>query len=326
MEIRPRMQLAGELSKVSLPNLIQLVRNGELTGKIAFLQGAKTATIYVDRGSIIHVESDGNQGRDALLELFLWLNGSFSFMEEPLASVTRTINPFLPDESTDRLLREGVAYVEQKKYLDQLRISGQTILKPTESVNLAAKNLLAIAAPVLERIDGRKTLALALADSKMLRREYVQAVYACLSEGLAVVVESAVNPQEQIVLPPWVLARLKQDNPNMSQSIIDMVIWVDRVKCWMYQVDSDFGRIISELAKSVDAIDSDEDFFKDLGQETGDYQGPFFGESMPGGSVSPAPDLDEARNEQEASSPSAQAPAAQLDQLKAMPKPPSIEF
>lgn len=282
------MQLTGELSKVSLPNLIQLVRNGELTGKIAFLNGARTATVYFDRGSIIHVESDGLAGKDALMELFLWASGSFSFMEDPLVNVSRTLNPFLPEESTDRLLREGMAYLEQKKYLDQLRISGQTILKPTEQARRASQPLLAIAMPILERIDGQRTLAEALASSTMSRREYVQSVFACLAEGLAVVVEAAVQPnQEQITLPEWVIARLKQDNVNISQAIVDMVIWVDRVKCWMYQVDSDFGRIISELAKGEGAIDSDEDFFRELGQDSAEYQGPFFGESMPGGVASP---------------------------------------
>src|SRR5947209_1199990 len=108
------MQLTGELSKVSLPNLIQLVRNGELTGKIAFLNGARTATLYFDLGSIIDAEADGIFGKDALMELFLWMNGSFSFMEDPLVNVSRTLNPFLPEESTDRLLREGMAYVDQK--------------------------------------------------------------------------------------------------------------------------------------------------------------------------------------------------------------------
>ncbi len=278
------MQLTGELSKVSLPNLIQLVRNGELTGKIAFLNGARTATVYFDRGSIIHAEADGVLGKDAFMELFLWMNGSFSFMEDPLNNVSRTINPFLPEESTDRLLREGMAFVDQKKYLDQLRISGQSILKTTEQARRASKALLAIALPILERIDGQRTLAEALVHSTMSRREYVQAVYACLAEGLAVVVEAPVQPnQEQISLPPWVVARLTQDNANISQAIVDMVIWVDRVKCWMYQVDSDFGRIISELAKSEGSIDSDEDFFRELGQDSADYQGPFFGESMPGG-------------------------------------------
>lgn len=309
------MQLTGELSKVSLPNLIQLVRNGELTGKVSFLNGAKTAIIYFDRGAVIHVESEGHVGKDALMELFLWVNGSFSFVEDPLANVTRTVNPFLPEESVERLLRDGIAYVEQKKFLDQLRISGQTILRPTDQIQRASKNLLMIASPILEKINGQISLSEALSNSTLSRREYVQAAFACISEGLAVVVEAPLPAtQKQIDLPPWVIARLQQDNADISQAIVDLVIWVDRVKCWMYQADVDFGRIVTELAKA-DQFDADEDFFRDLGQDHPDFQGPFFGESMPGGAT-PEP------------SPHAAQQAGQSVEPKivAAPKPPSVEF
>lgn len=87
------MQLNGDLAKVSLSNLLQLVRNGELTGKIALLQGAKSATIFVEKGSIVHVEADSFSGREALFELFLWISGSFSFVEGELGSIPRTLNP-----------------------------------------------------------------------------------------------------------------------------------------------------------------------------------------------------------------------------------------
>jgi hypothetical protein len=49
-------------------------------------------------------------------------------------------------------------------------------------------------------------------------------------------------------LPDWVIARLKQDNPDISAAIVDMVIWADRVKCWLYQTDSDLAAIIEDLA------------------------------------------------------------------------------
>jgi hypothetical protein len=240
------MQLAGELSKISLPSLIQLVRNGGLTGEISLAQGAKTAAIFVDKGRIVHVESDAGSGREAFLELFLWLAGTFSFTECKLGDIPRTIPA---DESMDRLLRDGVAYLEQKKYLDQLRINGQTVLKPTAPARQGQ------AVPLLDRIDGRKTLAEALADARMSRREYVQAVYRLLSDGLAVVAEPEPGEEgDRVNLPGWVVARLKQDNPDLSQAIISMVIWVDRVKCWMYQADADLAGIIDQLGPTSPAV------------------------------------------------------------------------
>jgi hypothetical protein len=50
-----------------------------------------------------------------------------------------------------------------------------------------------------------------------------------------------------IDLPDWVVARLKQDNPDLAQAIINMVVWTDRVKIWMYQTDADLEKITDEL-------------------------------------------------------------------------------
>lgn len=235
------MQLAGELSKISLPSLIQLVRNGGLTGEISLAQGTNSATIYVEQGKIIHVQSDAGSGREAFLELFLWLTGTFAFVEKEPTDIPRS---FSADEPVDKLLREGVAYLEEKKYLDQLRINAQTVLKPTAAAQNAAD--LPELSLLLKKLDGKKTLGQALSDANLTRRQYVNALYYLLSEGLVVVCEPALQG-DQVELPGWVVSRLKQDNPNLSQAIVDMVIWVDRIKCWMYQADADLERIIDEL-------------------------------------------------------------------------------
>jgi hypothetical protein len=288
------MQLTGDLSKVSLPNLLQLVRNGELTGKIALLQGAKTATLYVDRGDVIHAELDMITGREALMELFLWLGGSFSFFEEDMTDVPHSLNPQKDlDDGLERVVRDGLSYLEQKKFLDQLQVTGQTILAPLEVAflpqtwNSPERQLIYhFAEPILMRIDGRKTLAEAVADANLTRRSFVIGVYVLITENLAVVREpefDADESGERVSLPPWVVARLKQDNVDLSQAIVDMVIWVDRVKCWMYQVDADFVRILDDVAVHEEAEAPDEDFFTQLGQDNVDYQGPLFGEAaIPG--------------------------------------------
>lgn len=237
------MQLAGELAKISLSNLIQLVHNGGLTGEIALRQGAIAATIFVEKGQVVHVESDMGSGRDAFLELFLWLAGTFSFIEGKLGDIPRT---FSPTESLERILRDGASYLEQKKYLDRLQITGETVLKPTSAAR-HVKNM-----PLLEKIDGYKTLTQALLDTNLSRRAYVQAVYRLLSDGLAVVAEPYTSAGvDGVNLPGWVVARLKQDNQDLAQAIIDMVIWVDRVKCWMYQADADLELVVNELANDV---------------------------------------------------------------------------
>lgn len=230
-----RMQLAGELTKISLPTLIQLLRNGELTGKICLTHGANTAFLYVDSGRIVHAETDTEQGRAALLELFLWTAGAFSFVEAEAKSMPHTVPP---EEPIDKIVREGQAYLEKKKYLEQLRINGRTVL--AKNTERAVDNAL------YQRLDGRTSLLDICSSLGFRRWDYVHAVHEIISRGWANVVEIEVA-DDAIKLPPWVVSRLKQDNPDITQSIVEMVIWVDRVKCWMYQADADIERIIDHI-------------------------------------------------------------------------------
>jgi hypothetical protein len=291
------MQLNGDLAKVSLNNLLQLVRNGELTGKITLLQGAKTASIFVELGNVVHVEADNIKGREALFELFLWVSGSFSFVEGEFGGITRTLNPASPEDALERLLREGMNYLEQKKILEQMRIGSDTILATTDRVeelilasasNPRLASALSMVQPIITRLDGRSPLAEVIADLNYSRRAYVQAMAIVLAEGLAIVVEPATADERQPVhLPSWVHARLQQDNPNLTQAIIDMVIWVDRVKCWMYQADSDFAQILTNISGSSHAAD-DGEFTLELGGATSEYENKLSGQGA--ASASRAPD------------------------------------
>jgi len=229
------MQLAGELTKISLPSLIQLLRNGELTGKVCLTQGANTAFIYVRDGRIVHVETDADEGRPGLLELFLWLSGTFSFVEANLDNVPQS---FAPDEPAEKLIREGLAYLEKKKYLDQLRVNGRTVLRKAH--DKWVDNCL------WELLDGRTTLSQLNYSLGLSRWESINFTYDLLTNGHAVVVE-APSEDEQVDLPAWVISRLKQDNPDLTQAIVEMVIWVDRVKCWMYQADADIEKMVQQL-------------------------------------------------------------------------------
>lgn len=256
------MQLTGELSKVSLPNLLQLVRNGALTGKFGLLQGAKTATVLIEDGSIVHAEADALLGREALFELFLWLSGTFSFIEiDSVDDHERSINPEDPEETTDKLIREGQHYAEQKRFLDQLRISGQSVLSPVRDAR--PPKMTDSAQQLLANFDGRQPLSAILARLTLTRRQQIQSLATLLSEGICVVVEpQELDSMSQIQLPDWVIARLRQDNPDIAQAIVDMVVWSDRVKCWMYQADADFERIKGLLEKNPKTRMIEDDYYK----------------------------------------------------------------
>jgi hypothetical protein len=59
--------------------------------------------------------------------------------------------------------------------------------------------------------------------------------------------------KQQIDLPDWVIARLKQNDTDLNKAISDMVAWVDKAKIWMYQSDADIAKIIGELEDSAQA-------------------------------------------------------------------------
>jgi hypothetical protein len=194
------------------------------------------------------------------------------------------------EDSLERLVRDGILYLEQKKYLDQIQITGKTVLVPTEValhpqtwMSPVRAALFSVVEPLLIRIDGRKSLTEALADANLTRRAYIAGVYHLIAGGFALVREPDLDSDEsgeRVNLPPWVVARLKQDNPDLSQAIVDLVIWVDRVKCWMFQVDADFTRILEEV-EAEEAVEApDEDFFAELERGNIDVEEPLCGEPM----------------------------------------------
>lgn len=234
------MQLAGELSKMNLASLIRLVRNGELTGKICLTQGATTAFLYFANGQPVHVEADYGTGKEALLELFLWQSGTFSYIECTVDEVPHSIPA---DEPLEKLLKEGLSYQGALRYLEHLRVNSRTVFKSTDEFSDD---------PLLSRMDGRTALGDIVQVLSLSRSEYIVRLQQLVSTGKALVVELPPQRASEIRLPDWVISRLKQDNADVSKAIVDLVIWADRIKCWLYQADVDLQRIIDSI--SVEAV------------------------------------------------------------------------
>ena len=243
------MQLTGDLQKVSLPNLVQLVRNGGLTGKIALSCGAQQGLICFENGSIVHAEQELNQGRETLMDLFLWNNGTFSFIEsDTTATKKRSLDPKNPNESIEAILKDGIAYAEQQEFLEQMNVDGYTVFAPVAGTERLLDRYDETTRTVYRSLDGQKPLIQALSIATMPRRVVVGAIYRLVLDRM---ISAREVPEDQkadkVNLPDWVVQRLKQDNPDISKAIVDMVIWADRVKCWLYQADADFSQMLVEI-------------------------------------------------------------------------------
>lgn len=262
------MQLSGDLTKVSVPNLLQLVRTGALTGIISFNKDMNSATVLVENGFPCHAEAEGLQGFEALLELFLWNSGTFAFNEEDVNFISVCTDYELTKCTLEYILKEGMKYVESKRFLEDIGISINSILKPVEKT----KNL---HPPEMSMLDGKKTLKEALGPLNLPKSMFVTTVADWLMDELAEPVSLGANTIdnsvqadisgqtresaetrdiETIRLPPWVVARLRQENRDISKAIENMVVWTDRAKIWLYQLEGDFGRIRTVLEQDPSSL------------------------------------------------------------------------
>jgi hypothetical protein len=82
--------IQGSMREAPLPDIIQLVSQGGKSGCFHVQQDAAKARIYLKDGRIVHAITNSGEGFDALMEVALWLEGSYRF-EEGAQDVPATI-------------------------------------------------------------------------------------------------------------------------------------------------------------------------------------------------------------------------------------------
>ena len=207
------MQFAGELSNVKLPNLLQLIGNGGLTGKVTISNETKKALICFEKGQIVHAENEMKRGRDALMELFLWDRGSFSFLEGDSGGMPRSLDTTADSDTMEALMRDGMRYAEQKTFLDRHSVRDNTVLKPRVGIEQSSEPDVRV---LLGILDGQLRLNQAVEKAKLTERGATETVYKLVSQGLVEVLDLPVpSKTESISLPDWVSARFKQYNHDL---------------------------------------------------------------------------------------------------------------
>lgn len=82
--------IQGSMREAPLPDIIQLVSQGGKSGCFHVQQEASRAQIYLKDGRIIHAVTHSGEGFEALMEVALWLDGTYRF-EELVPDVPATI-------------------------------------------------------------------------------------------------------------------------------------------------------------------------------------------------------------------------------------------
>jgi Domain of unknown function (DUF4388) len=82
--------IQGSMREAPLPDIIQLVSQGGKSGCFHVQQESAKARIYLKDGRIVHAVTHASQGFEGLMEVALWIEGSYRF-EEGVSDVPTTI-------------------------------------------------------------------------------------------------------------------------------------------------------------------------------------------------------------------------------------------
>ena len=86
--------LYGQLGIFSLNTVLSALNLQKVTGRLTLAQYDKIAEIVIRNGEVVDAWNESDRGINALLPLFGWENGVFSFILQP--AETQTINISLP--------------------------------------------------------------------------------------------------------------------------------------------------------------------------------------------------------------------------------------
>ncbi|HJV89756.1 MAG TPA: DUF4388 domain-containing protein [Holophagaceae bacterium] len=87
--------IQGSMREAPLPDIIQLVSQGNKSGVFHVQMDDHRAKIHLKEGRLVHAVTHKGEGWDALLDVALWLDGSYRFEEGP-QEVPTTITRSLP--------------------------------------------------------------------------------------------------------------------------------------------------------------------------------------------------------------------------------------
>ncbi len=190
--------LEGDLKNLQVPNLLQSINLAKMTGRLDVRSRSENAEIYFNDGIPLHGALKELKGDNALIELITWANGEFRFWPDE-RSTERTINKRL-----DSMLMEGVALLDQNKYLETAGLKLESCLVKKNAMiseeEFAAR--VAKGAPIgleqqldfYELIDNRNTLFDLLRNRPMSKVDWVPILFNLVSCGLVQITDQA--PQQ----------------------------------------------------------------------------------------------------------------------------------
>jgi hypothetical protein len=125
--------LEGNLKNIQITNLLQSVGMGQMTGRLEIISASDKASVLFINGKPVHASLRGADGNEALIQLFAWLEGEFSFYDEAV-TITPTINRGLMG-----LMMEGTTFVDHYVFLKEHGLSHEAYPIKQREIRSAAE-------------------------------------------------------------------------------------------------------------------------------------------------------------------------------------------
>jgi uncharacterized protein DUF4388 len=187
--------MQGNLSQISLTDLLLLTTTGKKSGVLKLAHGKETVEVFLTEGQIVHATCPIGEGEKALLYPVTWDEGTFSLQPNgtaPAATVSKT---------SSELLEEVRAMAREWETILEVIPSGKSVFRLAD---LPADNTGPITVPnvgwrVLSKLDGVRTVQ---DIAELLRIPFAYAakvIYSLHKTGLVEVSKPAAKSTHDIV-------------------------------------------------------------------------------------------------------------------------------
>jgi GGDEF domain-containing protein len=235
--------LEGDLRNLQVPNLLQSISMGDMTGRLQVRGRTDTARVFFVRGQPVHCTMKGAEGDAALIQLIGWEEGQFCFYPEPKIE-TKTIK-----KRIEMLIMEGVTFLDQYKSLDSKGLSFDAVITRTHE-SITEQEFDAIISkgtghdPAAQKrfyceIDNETTLFEILRNQPMSKTEWVPLLFNLFSLGLVqfkAKQELAVAPTDQRSTVDWSQMRMAE------KSLLRTDTGIYTFPAFLYFLDKEYWR------------------------------------------------------------------------------------
>ena len=114
--------LEGELATNPMPQLLQSLAMGQLTGKLQVIGENAVGDIFFKDGVPCHAATPSEYGDDAIRELVAWEIGSYNFKPDQTTTM-RSVQKMLPS-----IISEGMQLLDQKRLLKKSGLTFESYL------------------------------------------------------------------------------------------------------------------------------------------------------------------------------------------------------